>query len=253
MSSGIRVRYAAAASETLVVCIWRWVKKNFLTTYVLRAELVAASMQSNGSGRKRAHRALPNGDGMSPDMVQICNVVFDSEPFPMDATLHDVAVKEKLDETDAKLMANVRSCLQSFNFVNKVYARVYALKNDSKNMKKDDRTVMYKSETRCKSQRRAHHQGVGRDWLPRNRSNVRFSKHEHLLARPTQLLLETIIVEAPGAMVPVRCDWNQPSIFTRFNNIWVSSNSRDVMAFPSIFQSLKNDIRAELTRKSFKY
>ncbi|KAI9914186.1 hypothetical protein PsorP6_006252 [Peronosclerospora sorghi] len=43
------------------------------------------------------------------------------------------------------------------------------------------------------------------------------------------------------------------TIFTRFNNLWVSSNPRDVMAFPSIFQSLKNDIRAELTRKSFHY
>ncbi|KAI9905635.1 hypothetical protein PsorP6_013783 [Peronosclerospora sorghi] len=71
MSSGTRVRYAAAASETLVVRIWRWVKKTLCTLIhfpvfqacVLRTERVTESMQSNGRGRRRAHRALPNGDG----------------------------------------------------------------------------------------------------------------------------------------------------------------------------------------------
>ncbi|KAI9909166.1 hypothetical protein PsorP6_014946 [Peronosclerospora sorghi] len=75
---------------------------------------------------------------LSADMVQLCNVVFDSEMFPMDATLHDVAVKAKLGETDATLMANVRSCLQRCNFVNKVYARVYALKNESYDFSKQE-------------------------------------------------------------------------------------------------------------------
>ncbi|KAI9909809.1 hypothetical protein PsorP6_010821 [Peronosclerospora sorghi] len=82
--------------------------------------------------RFRTEMALP------PDMVQLCNVVFDSEPFPMDATLHDVAVKAKLDETDATLMANVCSCLQRCNFVNKVYACVYALKNVSSDSSKQE-------------------------------------------------------------------------------------------------------------------
>ncbi|EEY69058.1 uncharacterized protein PITG_05234 [Phytophthora infestans T30-4] len=68
---------------------------------------------------------------LSTQMVQTCNVVFDNEPFPMDATLHDVATRAKLDERDATLMVNVRSCLQRCNFVNKVYARVCALKNQA--------------------------------------------------------------------------------------------------------------------------
>lgn len=43
------------------------------------------------------------------------------------------------------------------------------------------------------------------------------------------------------------------TIFTRFNKLWVDTKPRDVMAFPTIFQSLKDDIRLELTRKSFRY
>jgi hypothetical protein len=42
-------------------------------------------------------------------------------------------------------------------------------------------------------------------------------------------------------------------IFTRFNKLWVDSNPRDVMAFPTIFQSLKDTIRHELTQRSFHY
>jgi hypothetical protein len=43
------------------------------------------------------------------------------------------------------------------------------------------------------------------------------------------------------------------TIFTRFNKLWVDTNPRDVMAFPTIFQALKDDVRLELTRKSFRY
>jgi hypothetical protein len=43
------------------------------------------------------------------------------------------------------------------------------------------------------------------------------------------------------------------TIFTRFNKLWVDSNPRDVMAFPTIFQSLKDTIRRELLQRSFKY
>lgn len=43
------------------------------------------------------------------------------------------------------------------------------------------------------------------------------------------------------------------TVFTRFNKLWVDSNPRDVMAFPTIFQSLKDTIRCELTQRSFKY
>lgn len=43
------------------------------------------------------------------------------------------------------------------------------------------------------------------------------------------------------------------TLFTRFNKLWVDSNPRDVMAFPTIFQSLKDSVRRELTQRSFKY
>lgn len=43
------------------------------------------------------------------------------------------------------------------------------------------------------------------------------------------------------------------TLFTRFNKLWVDSNPRDVMAFPTIFQSLKSTVRHELTLRSFKY
>lgn len=46
----------------------------------------------------------------------------------------------------------------------------------------------------------------------------------------------------------VYCD-----IFTRFNKLWVDSNPTDVMAFPKIFQSLKDTIRREHTERSFQY
>lgn len=43
------------------------------------------------------------------------------------------------------------------------------------------------------------------------------------------------------------------TLFTRFNKLWVDSNPRDVMAFPTIFHSLKDTVRRELTLRSFKY
>lgn len=43
------------------------------------------------------------------------------------------------------------------------------------------------------------------------------------------------------------------TIFTRFNALWVESNPRDVMAFPAIFQALKDTIRSELLERSFRY
>lgn len=48
-------------------------------------------------------------------------------------------------------------------------------------------------------------------------------------------------------------DLHAVDIFTRFNALWVETNPRDVMAFPAIFQSLKDDIRSELVAQSFRY
>lgn len=43
------------------------------------------------------------------------------------------------------------------------------------------------------------------------------------------------------------------TLFTRFNKLWVDSNPRDVMAFPTIFQTLKTAVRGELAQRSFRY
>lgn len=43
------------------------------------------------------------------------------------------------------------------------------------------------------------------------------------------------------------------TLFVRFNALWVETNPRDVMAFPTIFDALKRSVRRELTQRSFKY
>lgn len=43
------------------------------------------------------------------------------------------------------------------------------------------------------------------------------------------------------------------TLFTRFNKLWVDSNPPDVMAFPTIFQTLKTAVRNELVQHSFRY
>jgi hypothetical protein len=55
-------------------------------------------------------------------------------------------------------------------------------------------------------------------------------------------------------LIVADADWCRPvAIFTRFNALWVKTNPRDVMAFPTVFQSLKEDVRAELLAQSFRY
>ncbi|KAI9921347.1 hypothetical protein PsorP6_002571 [Peronosclerospora sorghi] len=284
MSWGTRVRYAATASETLVVRIWRWRLCSRMD--VDKEERIV---------RFRTEMAL------SPDMVQLCNVVFDSDPFPMDATLHDVAVKAKLDETDATLMANVRSGLQRCNFVKKVYARVYALKNERKmieqlwtNLKPD---VRRKGGRITKELGEIGFQGysclvyltfnmqviisilcnAGTDTMSDFRSMGIFSlvqlnyfskqrKSEALSAlvesnhpvrwypfavtgiNVTAFFMELYPFVAKGNDNDVNAGVVQlhdvyATIFTRFNNLWVSSNPRNVMAFPSIFHIRSNIFR----------
>lgn len=48
----------------------------------------------------------------------------------VEATLHELATKATLNPQDATLLAGVRACLHRCNFVNRVYARVYALRDD---------------------------------------------------------------------------------------------------------------------------
>ncbi|KAI9918332.1 hypothetical protein PsorP6_012118 [Peronosclerospora sorghi] len=124
MSSGTRARYAAAASETLVVRIWRWEGHVFYGK--IEWQRLCSLMdvdEKEGIVRFRTEMAL------SPYMVQLCNVVFDSDPFPVRGmqligfgtkaitdfrwTRHCMIVKAKLYATDAKYVKR-GICLRTF-------------------------------------------------------------------------------------------------------------------------------------------
>ncbi|KAF4142943.1 ELMO/CED-12 family [Phytophthora infestans] len=309
MSAGPRVRHAAAANETIVVRIWRWVKITIWHVFYGQNEWQRLCSPT-GAGVDEEERIVRFRTEMalSTQMVQTCNVVFDNEPFPMDATLHDVATRAKLDERDATLMVNVRSCLQRCNFVNKVYARVCALKNQAYSSLEPEHEEMLeqlwanlKPDTRREGGRITKEWGEigfqGTDPMSDFRGMGLFSlvqlnhfaksyriEAQHALGEsnhPTRwypfavtgINITAFMIEliderlldvklyrhaANGGYDAVDTGLKQlhdiyAAVFTRFNKLWVDTNPRDVMAFPSIFQSLKDDIRHELTLKSFRY
>ncbi|CAI5733118.1 unnamed protein product [Peronospora farinosa] len=311
MSSGLRVRQAAAANATFIVRIWRWIKLKIWNVCYGQNEWQRLCSSMGGDeytriGRFRTELAL------SSRMVQTCNVVFDLKPFPMDVTLHNVAIKAEIDEHDATLMANMRSCLYRCNYVNKVYARVYTLKNEAYNSLKQEHEEMleqlwtnlkpnvrrkggritkewgeigfqgtdpmsdfrsmgvfslvqlnYFTKTyKVEAQRALKESNHPTRWYPFAVTGINVTAFlielidEHLLDMKLYRLADN------GAANDQDDDLNAgliqlhdfyATIFTRFNQLWVDTNPRDVMAFPSIFQSLKNDIRHELQLQSFYY
>ncbi|KAE8882011.1 hypothetical protein PF005_g7536 [Phytophthora fragariae] len=309
MSAGPRVRRAAAANETVVVRIWRWVKITIWHVFYGQNEWQRLCSPT-GAGVDEEERIVRFRTelALSNKMVQTCNVVFDNEPFPMDATLHDVATRAKLDERDATLMANVRSCLQRFNFVNTVYSRVHALKNEAysssrheheemleqlwKNLKPDVRREggritkewgeigfqgtdpmsdfrgmgvfsliqlnHFTKDYKIEAQRALEESNHPTRWYPFAVTGINVTAFMIELIDERLLDIKLYRHAAGDKDDNVNVGLKQlhdvyATIFTRFNKLWVDTNPRDVMAFPTIFQSLKDDIRLELTRKSFSY
>ncbi|KAG2759624.1 hypothetical protein Pcac1_g28364 [Phytophthora cactorum] len=284
MSAGPRVRRAAAANETVVVRIWRWVKITIWHVFYGQNEWQHLCSPT-GAGVDEEERIVRFRTelALSAQMVQTCNVVFDNEPFPMDATLHDVATRAKLDERDATLMTNVRSCLQRCNFVNKVYARVYALKNEAySSSKPEHEELLEQLWTNLKPDVRREGGRITKEWgeigfqgtdpMSDFRGMGLFSLVQLIhFAKGYKIEAQRALEESnhptrwyPFALYRHAANDDVDSglkqlhdvyatIFTRFNKLWVDTNPRDVMAFPSIFQSLKDDIRHELTLKSFRY
>ncbi|KAF4321595.1 hypothetical protein BBO99_00004581 [Phytophthora kernoviae] len=309
MSAGPRVRRAAAANETVLIRFWRWIKTTIWQVFYGQNEWQRLCCPTGASvdEEDRIVRFRTNM-ALSSAMVQTCNVVFDKEPFPMNVTLHDVATRAKLDEKDATLMTNVRSCLQRCNFVNKVFAHVYALKSElynSSNAKHEE--MLEQLWTNLKPDvRRAggritkewgeigfqgtdpmsDFRGMGlfsliqlnhftHDYRVEAQSALKESNHPtrwypfavtgiNVTAFMIDLIDERLLdvklyhLGVGGDDADVYSGLKQlhdvyATIFTRFNKLWVDTNPRDVMAFPTIFQALKDDIRRELTQKSFRY
>ncbi|OWZ18005.1 hypothetical protein PHMEG_0007977 [Phytophthora megakarya] len=298
--SGPRVRHAAAAHETFVVRIWRWVK--ITIWHVFYGQNEWQRLCSPGADVDEEERVVRFRTelALSSKMVQTCNVVFDNEPFPVEATLHDVATRAKLDEKDATLMNNVRSCLLRCNFVNKVYARVHALKNEGYSSANPEHEEMLEQLwTNLKPGVRREGGRITKDEIGTDpMSDFRgmglfsliqlnyFTKGYKVEAQraleesnhPTRwypfavtgINVTAFMIELiDGRLLDIelyrfgrRLNGNDvdsglqqlhdvyATIFTRFNKLWVDTNPRDVMAFPTIFQSLKDDIRRELTQKA---
>lgn len=307
MSAGPRVRRAAAANQTLVVRFWRWVKVTVWHVFYGQNEWQRLCSPVDVDEEKRVVR-FRTELALSSAMVQTCNVVFDNEPFPMEPTLHDVATRAKLDEKNATLMTNVRSCLNRCNFVNKVYAQVYALKSEAysssnskheelleqlwTNLKPDVRraggritkewgeigfqgsdpmsdfrgmglfslvqlnhfTHDYKVEAQAALEESNH----PTRWYPFAVTGINVTAFMIDLIDERLLDVKLYRLGASGTDEDVDAGLKQlhdvyATIFTRFNKLWVDTNPRDVMAFPTIFQSLKDDVRRELTQQSFRY
>ncbi|KUG01509.1 ELMO domain-containing protein B [Phytophthora nicotianae] len=279
MSAGPRVRRAAAANETVVMRIWRWVKITIWHVFYgqnewqrLCSPTGATVDEEERIVRFRTELAL------STQMVQTCNVVFDNEPFPR--------------------------C----NFVNKVYARVYALKNEAYSSSKPDHEEMleqlwtnlkpdirreggritkewgeigfqgtdpmsdfrsmgllslvqlnhFTKSYRIEAQRALEESNHPTRWYPFAVTGINVTAF--VIELIDERLLDIKLYRHAGAGGDDNVDFGlkqlhdfYATIFTRFNKLWVDTNPRDVMAFPSIFQSLKDDIRRELTSKSFRY
>ncbi|KAE9042916.1 hypothetical protein PR003_g3662 [Phytophthora rubi] len=309
MSAGPRVRRAAAANETVVVRIWRWVKITIWHVFYGQNEWQRLCSPT-GAGVDEEERIVRFRTelALSNKMVQTCNVVFDNEPFPMDATLHDVATKAKLDEKNATLMANVRSCLQRCNFVNTVYSRVHALKNEAYSSSRHEHEEMleqlwtnlkpdvrreggritkewgeigfqgtdpmsdfrgmgvfsliqlnhFTKDYKIEAQRALEESNHPTRWYPFAVTGINVTAFMIELIDERLLDIKLYRHAAGDKSDNVNVGLKQlhdvyATIFTRFNKLWVDTNPRDVMAFPTIFQSLKDDIRLELTRKSFRY
>ncbi|TDH67760.1 hypothetical protein CCR75_001956 [Bremia lactucae] len=309
MSAGTRVRRDAATNSSFVVRIWRWVKIQFWHVFYGQNEWQRLCRPTGAEidederiVRFRTELALSN------KMEQTCNMVFDKVPFSVEAMLHDIAIRANLDESDIALMANVRACLRQCNFVNKVYARAYALKSEGySSLNRDHEEMLDQLWTNLKPNVRreggritkewgeigfqgtdpmSDFRGMGlfslvqlnhftKDYKVESKRALEESNHPtrwypfavtgiNVTAFVIELIDERLLdiklyrFTAQGEENDVDVGLKKlhdvyATIFSRFCKVWVDANPRDVMAFPSIFQSLKNAIRQELILESFRY
>uniref|UniRef100_A0AAV1T525 ELMO domain-containing protein n=1 Tax=Peronospora matthiolae TaxID=2874970 RepID=A0AAV1T525_9STRA len=309
MSTGLRVRHAAAARETVVVRVWRWIKITVWRVFYGQNEWQRLFQSPAEADEDERIVRFRTELALSDTMAQTCDVVFATKPFPMDETLRDVATRAQLDEKDVTLMANVRSCLRRCNYVNKVYARVCAEKNEGYTSSNEVHEAMLeqlwrnlKPNVRRKGGRITKEWGEigfqGTDPMSDFRGMGIFSlvqlnyftKNYKVEAQraleesnhPTRwypfavtgINVTAFLIELiDERLLDVKLyrlaangkddeDLNAglmqlhdvyATIFTRFNKLWVDTNPRDVMAFPCLFQSLKDVIRAELMLASFRF
>uniref|UniRef100_K3X4G9 ELMO domain-containing protein n=1 Tax=Globisporangium ultimum (strain ATCC 200006 / CBS 805.95 / DAOM BR144) TaxID=431595 RepID=K3X4G9_GLOUD len=311
MTASAVVRRAARKNEGFVRRIWRWVK-NALWQVLFGQSEVQRICTPTGNQVDEQSRIVRfrTSLALSNALVKICNAVFDFEAFPMEAILTEMIKRLSLDAKNTSLIANVRGCLDRCNYVNRVYNRVHALRDeafDSKNAKHEEMLEQLwsnlKPNVRRSGGRITKEWGEigfqGTDPMSDFRGMGIFSLYQLLhftgnypveaqaaLAEsnhPTrwypfsvtginitsfiiELINERLVDFKLYKFANLQRGTNDSSneddglealhelystIFTRFNKLWVDSNPRDVMAFPTIFNALKKTIRKELVKHSF--
>uniref|UniRef100_M4BY67 ELMO domain-containing protein n=1 Tax=Hyaloperonospora arabidopsidis (strain Emoy2) TaxID=559515 RepID=M4BY67_HYAAE len=240
MSAGLRVRHAAAARETVVVRIWRWIKITVWRVFYGQNEWQRLFQPAEVDEDERIVR-FRTELGLSDTMAQTCDVVFAMKPFPMDETLRDVATRAQLDEKDVTIGTDPMSDFRGMGIFSLVQLNYF--------------TKNYKVE----AQRALEESNHPTRWYPFAVTGINVTAFLIELIDERLLDVKLYRLAANGKDdEDLNAGLTQlhdvyATIFTRFNKLWVDTNPRDVMAFPCLFQGLKNVIRAELMLASFRF
>ncbi|GLD93665.1 hypothetical protein PINS_up002270 [Pythium insidiosum] len=312
MTSAAHVRRQAAASESFFSQVWRWIKITLWRVLLGQSELERICKPAAGTvDEVQRTTRFRTSLALSGTLVTTCNVVFDFESFDTDVVAKGLIHDARINDNNLNVVQNLRSCLQRCNYVNQVYMRLLALKDEAysssnprheamleelwSNLKPDVRRtggritkewgeigfqgtdpmsdfrgmgilslvqlLYFTSKYPVEAQAALVESNHPTRWYPFSVTGINVTGFIVDLIRERLLDVkiyrfaplhggsrdETIVDGADG-IHEIYCD-----IFTRFNKLWVDSNPRDVMAFPTIFQSLKDTIRHELLARSFQY
>ncbi|TMW64276.1 hypothetical protein Poli38472_012898 [Pythium oligandrum] len=311
-TASTHVRRQAAANESLLAFIWRWVKNTLWSVLFGQSEWDRICGPVAGPVDEIVRTVkFRTTLALSKALVSTCNVVFDFEGFDVSVVAKDMIQTAQINDNKLTVVENVRSCLHRGSFVNRVYARVLTLKDEAydsantrheamledlwSNLKPDVRRTggritkewgeigfqgtdpmsdfrsmgvlslvqlnYFSAKYPVEAQKALVESNHPTRWYPFSVTGINITHFVVELIRERLLDVkiyrfadvrandrEETVVSGVDGIHEIYCD-----IFVRFNKFWVGSNPRDVMAFPTIFESLKTSIRQELTTSSFAY
>ncbi|KAF1326684.1 Elmo domain-containing protein b, partial [Globisporangium splendens] len=259
MTASAVVRRAARENEGFVRRVWRWVKNTIWQMFFGQSEVqrICTPMGNQVDEQSRIVR-FRTSLALSNALVKICNAVFDFEAFP-----------EMLEQLWSNLKPNVR---RSGGRITKEWGEI--------GFQGNMRTAfdLHSNRTHALTMLLFHDflATLGTDPMSDFRGMGIFSLYQLLhftgkypveaqafvIELVNERLVDFKLYKFANLQNATLDSSNEndgleelhelySTIFTRFNKLWVDSNPRDVMAFPTIFNALKKTIRKELVKRSF--
>nr|CCA18625.1 conserved hypothetical protein [Albugo laibachii Nc14] len=308
--TGRQVRSNAAKQMTFIDRFWRYLHEQFWRWILGESELQRLARKCDVLDLSVQMARFRSCLALSEHLTAQCDQIFDLKTLKVDQVSEEIAVADGIDKNNIRLMQTLRGWLHRCDYVNSVYQKLLALRDEPyASHNKVHERMLEELWTNLKPQTRRAHGRITKEW-----SEIGFqgmdpmtdfrgmgvlslvqllyftSKYpveaQALLTESnhpthwypfsvtginvTAFVIELVQERLVDIKIYQYADISDPSrdvmdngldaihefycdVFTSFNKLWKESNPEDAMAFPSIFQALKGDIRKSLQKRAFLY